>query len=410
MIKYLENRIWSLNAKIIESEADSSVVNSQLRLLLKEGLFSNGGIVFSYSQNPIGNYSFRPVEVCLHMTELAINQFNQILTTKEITLQLSSFRMIINAFGFLNIIPIYAYTGSQANEEATDIESNGDASAEIVDSLFDEISGLIDALHEIGIIQKSSFYHFGIPSGIERFGLHTKDDSYNYFAHVFFFDEKDLLCKTVKLYQCEDDPMTYEDHTFYSVFPMYYWDMSKAVDDEDLINLIAIDSYMICETVAINNALHVYNSFLDVLNQNLEVDSNHLRKIFNYNTWLIQSLRLFNPNFTLYQFRFMKMYRENTDITSKYELLKDAEQSLTFAIEGIEVTRTQQSERVMQFILALFTALTLYSVITDVVGLITSDVNTVPFASRSVNFVILTLETLVILSFVLFFRRISKKM
>jgi hypothetical protein len=399
-----------LNAKIIDSEADSVTVNGQLQLLLNEGIFSNGGILFSYSQNPLGNYSFRPVEVCVQMTEQAINQYNEILALKEITLQLSSFRMIINAFGFLNIIPAYTYTGTIDNEDVTDIESNGDASAEIIDGLFNEISGLIDALHDIGIIQKSSFYHFGIPSGIEQFGLHTKDDSYNYFAHVFFFDEKDLLCKTVKLYQCEDDPMTYEDHTFYSVFPMYYWDMSKSVEDDDLINLIAIDSYMICETVAINNALHVYNSFLDVLNQNLEVDSNHLRKIFNYNTWLIQSLRLFNPNFTLYQFRFMKIYRENTDITSKYELLKDAEQSLTFAIEGIEVTRTQQSERVMQFILALFTALTLYSVITDVVGLITSDVNTVPFASRSVNFVILTLETLVILSFVLFFRRISKKM
>lgn len=410
MIKYLENRIWSLNAKIIESEAESAKVNNQLQLLLKEGLFSNGGIVFSYSQNPIGNYSFRPVEVCVQMTEQAINQYNEILLVKEITLQLSSFRMIINTFGFLNIIPVYAYTGTIANEDVTDIESNGDASAEIIDGLFNEISGLIDALHDIGIIQKSSFYHFGIPSGIERFGLHTKDDSYNYFAHVFFFDEKDLLCKTVKLYQCEDEPLTYEDHNFYSVFPMYYWDMSKSVVDDDLINLIAIDSYMICETVAINNALHVYNSFLDVLNQNLEVDSNHLRKIFNYNTWLIQSLRLFNPNFTLYQFRFMKMYRENTDITSKYELLKDAEQSLTFAIEGIEVNRTQQSERIMQFILALFTALTLYSVITDVVGLITSDVNSVPFASRSVNFVIFTLETIVILSFVLFFRRISRKM
>jgi hypothetical protein len=204
--------------------------------------------------------------------------------------------------------------------------------------------------------------------------------------------------------------MTYEEHVFYSVFPIYFWDVRSDITDNEIIRMTAIDSYMICETVAVNNALHVYNSFLDVLNQNNEVDSNHLRKIFNYNTWLIQYLRLFNPNFTLHQFRFMKMYRQTSDIESKYALLKDAEQSLSFAIEGIEVSRSQHSERVMQFILALFTALTLYSVITDVVGLLTSDVESVPFLSKSVNISIFTIETVIILSFILFFRKISRKM
>jgi hypothetical protein len=204
--------------------------------------------------------------------------------------------------------------------------------------------------------------------------------------------------------------MTFEDHRFYAEFPMYFWGMAKPAADQELIRLISTDSYMICETVAVNNALHVYNSFLDVLNQNLEVDSNHLRTIFNYNTWLIQYLRLFNPNFTLHQFRFMKMYRQNSDITSKYELFKDAEKSLSFAIEGIEVSRSQQSERIMQFILALFTALTLYSVITDVFSLITSNVDRVPFSMTSLQTIIFMLETAVIVAFIVFFRRISKRM
>jgi len=105
----------------------------------------------------------------------------------------------------------------------------------------------------------------------------------------------------------------------------------------------------------------------------------------------------------------MKLYRQNSDIESKYSLLKDAEQTLTFAIEGIEVSRTQQSERVMQFILALFTALTLYSVITDVYSLITSDVQKVPFSMNSMQSIIFLLETIIILAFIVFFRRISKR-
>jgi len=318
--------------------------------------------------------------------------------------------MLIKTFGFLNIIPVFEYTGTVTDNNLTDIESNGDASAEIIDGLFDEISTLIDVLHNTGIIQKSSYYHFGIPSEISKYDLHTKDDSYNYLVHIFFFNEDEALNKTIKLYQAEEHSITYEDHCFYAEFPMYFWGMAKPETDHELIRLISIDSYMICETVAVNNALHVYNSFLDVLNQNLEVDSNHLRKIFNYNTWLIQYLRLFNPNFTLHQFRFMKMYRQNSDITSKYELFKDAEKSLSFAIEGIEVSRSQQSERIMQFILALFTALTLYSVITDVFALITSNIDRVPFSITSLQTIIFILETTVIVAFIVFFRRISKRM
>jgi hypothetical protein len=410
MIKYLENRIWSLNAKIINTEADPNEVNRQLMERIPSGIFSDGGIIFSYSENPIGNYSFRPVEVCLSLSESAVNQYNHLLSENGIAFQLSSYRMIINTFGFLNIAPVYLYTGPLNDADPSVIESTGDASAELIDAHFDAISQVIDALDTIGIIRKSDFYHFGVPSGIEKTGLHTKDDSYNYFVHIFYRDEDKLLQNTIKMYEAEDASMTYEEHVFYSVFPIYFWELRSDITDDEIIRMTAIDSYMICETVAVNNALHVYNSFLNVLNQNNEVDSNHLRKIFNYNTWLIQYLRLFNPNFTLHQFRFMKMYRQTSDIESKYALLKDAEQSLSFAIEGIEVKRSQHSERVMQFILALFTALTLYSVITDVVGLLTSDVESFPFLSKSVNLSIFMIETVVILSFILFFRKISRKM
>jgi hypothetical protein len=410
MIKYLENRVWSLNAKILKTDADPNEVNRRLNESLTSGLFSGGGIRFSYSENPIGNYSCRPVEITLELADPAVNRYQRMIDEKEIAFRLSSFRMIINTFGFLNIVPVYEFTGKLAGEHITDIEANGDASAEIIDGIFDDISALIDALDEIGIIQKSSYYHFGIPSGIKKFDIHTKDNSYNYLVHIFCFDEEELLKKTVKLYQAEENSMTFEDHRFYAVFPLYYWDMAKPADDSELVTLTSTDSYMICDLVAVNNSLHVYNTFLDVLNQNHEVDSNHLRKIFNYNTWIIQSLRLFNPNFTLHQFRFMKMFRQNSDIILKYDLLKDAEQSLTFAIEGIEVTRTQQSARIMQFILALFTALTLYSVITDVYSLITSDRQQVSVSMYSLQSIIFMLETVVIVAFVLFFRKISRKM
>lgn len=410
MIKYLENRIWSLNAMIINTKTDENQINKQLQLRLPTGLFGGEHILFSFTQNPLGNYSLRQTELTIELTPSGLSAFQTLLDEREIPMKITSFQMIINTFGFLNIVPVYQYSGKVGKQNLSAIEAAGDASAELVDTLFEEFSTVVDALHNLGLLQKSTFYHFGIPSGIEKYGVHTKDDSYNYLAHIFFFKEEELLNRTIQHYQSEDCKMTFEEHNLYPVFPMYYWQIEESVSDDGLIRLTSIDSYMICETVAVNNALHVYNSFLDVLNQNKEVDSNHLRKIFNYNTWLIQSLRLFNPNFTLHQFRFMKMYRQNSDIIAKYDLLKDAEASLTFAIEGIEVSRTQKSERIMQFILALFTALTLYSVITDVFSLITSNVDSVPFSMTSLQSIIFLMETTVIIFFIVFFRRISNRL
>lgn len=410
MIKYLENRIWSLNTRIMQTEGDAAAVNMKLKQLLSQGIFADGGIQFSWSDNPIGNYSFRSKEILLSFTPVSLLRFQEKLNQQGSPLKISSFSLIINSFGFLNIIPVYEYSAEDAKFNVSSLEAAGDAAAELVDGLFDEMSGLIDALHEVGIIRKSDFYHFGVPLGLEKQGTHTKDDSYNYLVHILFIDEKPELESAVKLYEAEDHSMTYEEFRVYSIFPIYFWEMEKSLPDSELLKLVAIDSYMICETVAVNTSLHVYNAFLDALNQNIDVDSNHLRKIFNYNTWQIQNLRLFNPNFTLHQFRFMKNYRLNSDIEPKYELYKDAEKSLSFAIEGMEVTRTQQSERVMQFILALFTALTLYSVITDVYALITSEVQSVPFSLHSMQSIIFILETLVIISFILFFRRISRKL
>jgi hypothetical protein len=410
MIKYLENRIWSLNSKIIKTDANQAEINQQLSEKITEGIFANGGITFYYSENPVGNYSLRQAEITLEMTPASIGQYQKLIDEKGIEFRVSSMRFVINAFGFLNILPVYEYTGKTGKENLADLESNGDATAELIDNMFTDISALVDVLDDIGIIRKSSYYHFGVPSAIERYDIHTKDDSYNYLAHIFYFDENDFLKRTVSLYQAEDNHMTYEDHSFYAMFPIYFWRMSKPADDNELIRMVAIDSYMTSELVALNNSLHVYNSFLDVLNMNHDVDSNQLRKIFNYNTWLIQNLKLFNPNFTLHQFRFMKMYRENSDIGSKYELLKDAEHSLSFAIEGIEVTRTQQSERIMQFILALFTALTLYSVITDVYGFITSEEQQFSVKMYSLHTIIFMLATVVILAFVVFFRKIIRRL
>ena len=220
MIKCVENRIWELNAKIINTDADCSEINQQLSEAITEGIFSNGNILFSYSSNQIGNYSSRAAEITLELNSTGLSLYQKMLNEKSISLSVSSFRMVINTFGFLNIIPVFEYTGNTSPAAVTAIEPSCDSASEIIDSIFSDISLLIDTLDKLKIIQKSDFYHFGVPSDIEKYQLHTKDDSYNYTLHFFFVNESESLKSIVSSYQVENNVMNYGDLQLYYTFPL----------------------------------------------------------------------------------------------------------------------------------------------------------------------------------------------
>ena len=99
MIKYLENRIWALNARIEKTDADAEEVNRQLETLVTKGIFAGGGIRFSYSENPIGNYSFRPVEVTLELTDKAVHLFQQWIDENDFVTLSNKIRKKINMIG-----------------------------------------------------------------------------------------------------------------------------------------------------------------------------------------------------------------------------------------------------------------------------------------------------------------------
>lgn len=407
MVRYVENRIWMLNATLVDTAKDPAEVQKTLDGS-GAGLFLGGGSSFSWSENPVGNYSDRPRAATLALRPDSKARFQEALSGKDVGYRLREFRLRVDAFGFLDLRIQYEFPGEIAPGRVQELETLGDASSEVVDSFFEDISAAVAALEKAGVLTTSAFYPFGTPPQLSELELHSPFYSYNYTVHVLFDGEPDALRAMADRYGPDAPTMNFEGHSLRFVFPFHIWETARILSDDEVDRLVSIGSYATAETTTCNTALQVYNAFLRAINLSRGSEADEIRRIVNHNTWLLQSLRLFNPNFTLFEFQYLKMYREHSDLSSKYALLKDAESSLTFAIEGVEAAASHRSERMMQFILSIFTALTLYSVITDIYSLVTSEVKEIPFTTHSLQAGIFVAETMVVVAMAWFFKRMNR--
>ena len=407
MVRYIENRIWMLNATLLDTARPEEEVQRILDSA-GPGLFLGGGARFSWSENPVGNYSNRPRSATLTLEAGSRSTFQEALSKKGVSYRLSEFRMRVDPLGFLDLRIQYEFTGKLDPDRIQELDANGDAASEVVDDFFDDISGAVDALGMAGVLRTSEFYPFGTPPMLSKLELHSAFYSYNYTAHLLFDGEPAAHRAMIDRYGPGAPSMNFEGHSLRFVFPFHIWETSRILSDEDVDRLVSIGAYATAETATCNTALQVYNAFLRAINLSRGIEADGIRRIVNHNTWLLQSLRLFNPNFTLFEFQYLKMYREHSDLSPKYALLKDAEASLTFAIEGVEAATSHRSERVMQFILSIFTALTLYSVTTDIYSLVTSDVKEIPFTTHSLQAGIFLAETTVVVAMAWLFKRMNR--
>ena len=94
----------------------------------------------------------------------------------------------------------------------------------------------------------------------------------------------------------------------------------------------------------------------------------------------------------------IQMVEKCSNISTKYNYFKDTTDNLKFIIEGVQFEKSQTSNRIIQIILATFTGLSLYSVITDVINLLV--MNQINLESNiPTKSIILSLATVIIFLF-----------
>lgn len=93
--------------------------------------------------------------------------------------------------------------------------------------------------------------------------------------------------------------------------------------------------------------------------------SQKYRNIYNHLNILLLNNKNIERHFPNEERTYINFYNNLAGLKERYSFYKDTEQTLRFAIQGVEVENDQKNNRIIQIILALFTGLTLISVIAD---------------------------------------------
>jgi hypothetical protein len=368
MIKYVENRVWCLNARVVQTGLPEQI-REQLTRESDKLFGQEGSVHIDITRNDLDHYTDNPTVVQVDLKEPAIRFFHKRVLERTDYFRPISVQMNILDLGFLNVTAAFDICGEFGLQKA---EFEGMKISEALSELYPQIEGLLDLLATKAVIRKSELYHFGVPSLLGGLDLHTYEDSFLYNQHLLFVDEPDVLSSTIVGLGPMHRSFSYQGYRVYSTWGLYLWDVPTSVTDKkDISHLLAIDTLALAESVTYDNATSCYTALIELAGQRSNIDSKNLRVIFNFNNMILQRLRLWKRNLSVQEADYLKDFSEQANFKEKFALFKNAEEALKFAIEGIEASKAEEANKTIQLLLAFFTALTLYSVTTDIYSFLT---------------------------------------
>lgn len=407
MKKYVMNLVWCLNSKTIyDYNKNLDFLNSIT--IPKRNFFRSGDLKFEWTKTTIEHYTEKKKNIKIILQPDAIESVQKKISKKTDYLNLSFMELQLLDLGFLNIILICDFKKGFKQKK---YDEEGMKLSEAISELQPDFDGIIEILSRCQIIKKSDFYHFGSPQIIREKKLHSPDKSYLFNQHVFFIKENRKATSFIQNLKKEGDHFYYKSILLTNVWGHCFWKVDHSLTTQEIIDLMAIDSFCLAESVTYDNSISCYNAFLEVSGEKDKINSQDLRRIFIYNNLLVQKIKLWKRNLTLEQIKFVKHYYGQTDLDRKFDIFKNAEESLRFAIEGIEAGYTQKSNRIIQFILSIFTALTIYSVVNDVFSIVnekTGSINNLNIFSS--NSYLLFSITVIIIVILIIFKNLTKKL
>jgi len=398
-LKYIENRTWLSGCDIIKSNISklkdlSFLTNTKLTIFCTENLtlVNNCNSMFIYEY-----FQFIDIELNLK----GIREFNERFINSDYY-EIISFKIKILETGLINTIAVFNYKN---NQEIEFVSAEAINLVNIIYIIETELPLLIDCFIQHKILSKNDFYYFAVPKFIENEEI-TVYNSYSAIFNVFVCDAS-YFQGIVDNYNLKDKIYDYKDLKFV-ILPgndVQVWYGKFDPKRSDYLNIDFITSteeniyFKLIKTVQF--ALKYINLKHSALNI-------QFRLIFNYLNEIILSIKYLNHIIDMYDKQLFSILIKEKKISEQYKLYSDTEERIKFAIEGIEAKNKENNDRLIQNILALFTGLSLFSVINDIFSFLG---NSNLFVNNLLGFKIglLSFAFLIITSVLYYINRKTKK-
>lgn len=407
MIKYVQNFVWCLNSKILSHEMPENI-DLLISSRIPNSFFKPGYLKFEFVKTDIEHYTDKMANIQISLEPVAIDAVQKKVLNRINYFNLKSLTFQILDLGFLNIISICDFDGDFAYKK---YDQEGMKFSTIIAELQPAFDEILHVLESAKVIKRSDYYHFGVPSMLRDKKLHTVDKSYLFNQHIFLTREEKQTASVFKDIRSEGKQFNYKELQVINIWGHCYWKVKDKLSDQEIVDTVAIDSLCLAESVTYDNAISCYNTLIEMASENERLNSHNLRKIFIFNNLMIQKIKLWKGKLTLEQYKFIENYYDQTNLNDKYMLFKNSEETLRFAIEGIEAADAQKSNRIIQFIISIFTALTIYSVVYDIYSFVgDKEGNVLDINIFSPNSYFLFFVTLVVIIVLIIFRNFAKKL
>lgn len=372
MLRYVENLLWRLNAAIPRYDIPPDAAS--LALTGVPNLFPGGGraAVTAVSSGGAGiGAAGTPNALALTVDAEGLEALRGCFSRFP-GWHLRRLVLLVLEAGFLNVQVTFEL---QDREQARDFERIGLEVSDVVMRLFAVFARLIHELAQRGLLSESELAPFGVPKVLGSAARLSPEDTYLFNQHLVILGEEPTFeAHLKKLFHLNGAPLRCDPFEVFMMWSLGFWFAQGPVDDERLEALIRMDNLCLSQSNLCASSVAAYTAILEELTSPATaVTSSIIRRLFNVNNATLQRLRLQERDLTEVQRAYLLAQKQQAGLESEIAFYRSAESTLKLAVEGMEAEWANHSSKVLQFILLLFTALTVYSVFTDVSGFLSDN-------------------------------------
>jgi hypothetical protein len=366
MVEYVEHRMFCLGGSLpaMPTKEDHDALLEALR---EAGL--EGSLAASVIDGPVHPRSTRKQASSFTLEPTARSRLAIQIERHTTRMRLLEGVVRLIPPGYVDVITVYEVDDDVSLQE---IEALGDIMTERADELLPRLERLIERLEAAGLVSPSPMGRLGVPPMLERAGLHESSGAYTYNQHVFYTRAEAFEAAATEMAEMKDGSrrFQYEGRPLVMSWALSLWHVDERPRAAELQSLLTAATLGLMESATIDNATACHAAFLQLTTRRTRPSAAAVRSVQVEHDLQLVRLALLRRNLEDRQQRYVQAYAEQGRLAEKHAVLRRAEESLRFAIEGIERESTEHGQRRTQIILAVLTSLTLYSVGNDVLGIL----------------------------------------
>lgn len=360
MFQYVDNRVLCLGGSLPRVLDEARVAGALVDARLDDVLEA------TTIDGPVHERSSRGGAIALRLRPAGIDRLQCTIRNHTSVMTLVHGVLRIIPPGFVDAIAIYDVDDDTPLRE---VEALGDIMAELADALLPTLQRLLHALEAAGVVTPSSVGWLGVPSSLAARGLHGPEQAYTYNQHLVYARPEAFEAAVTEL-GARGHRFAHDGHAIVMSWAISLWKVEGPPPIEAIVDLLAMDTLGLMESVTIDNATACNTAFLGLAARRTLPSAAELRAVYVEHNHLLTTLALLRRRLEDGERHYLEVYAEQSFFADKHALLRRTEEAVRFAVEGLERDATDRSQRTIQRILAVLTVITLYSVGNDVLGIL----------------------------------------